>query len=203
MSDGGATRSLSADPNPDRVLAALFLRRADEAAFRSLYRRHTPALYPLVLRLVGGIERDAEELVQDTWLRAARRLGRFRWDSSLRTWLCGIAINCCRERRRRQRNESSSDGPLDLALIQPAAAPAGIQIDLERAIARLPDGYRHVLVLHDVEGYTHQEISGLLGIEIGTSKSQLAHARRAVRDWLAGGEWPPAPKSRSADGERR
>ncbi len=166
----------------DRRLVAAFLAQREEQAFRRLYRRHTPRLYQFALRLVGGSEREAEELVQDTWVRAVERLPDFRWESQLRTWLAGIALNRSRElfrQRSKQHNVLSVD-----ALEENCAALVSENfehIDLERALAALPQGYREILLLHDVEGYTHQEIGGMLDIEAGTSKSQLHRARRAVR----------------------
>jgi RNA polymerase sigma-70 factor (ECF subfamily) len=175
----------TSDPRHDRELVDAFLASGDERAFRALYGRHSPVMWRLSLRLVGGVDRDAEEVLQTAWLRAARALDRFRWESELRTWLSGIAINCAREVLRKRRRDG-----LEFAETLPdrPAPPLHREIpalDLERAIARLPDGYREVLVLHDVEGYTHQEIGGLLGIEAGTSKSQLSRARRAVRRLLS------------------
>jgi RNA polymerase sigma-70 factor (ECF subfamily) len=165
----------------DRRLAAAVIGSGDETAFRALYRRHTPALYRLALRLGGGDESWAEELVQRAWIRAVESLGGFAWRSAFRTWLSGIAINCAREQWRTARTSPEVQASPD------AAAPPGdpaLRVDLERAIARLPRGYRQVFVLHDIEGFTHEEIAGLLGIEPGTSKSQLFQARRQLRGFL-------------------
>jgi len=169
----------------DRDLAARFLDRRDEAAFRSLYRRHTPAVYQLVLRLSGLAASDAEEIVQEAWVRAATGLAAFRWESGLRTWLSAIAINCWREHARARRRETDL-ADRDVPVLDPRPGRVA-RLDLERAIAALADGYRAVLVLHDIEGRTHEEIAGLLGIDPGTSKSQLSRARRAVRRWLSNG----------------
>jgi RNA polymerase sigma-70 factor (ECF subfamily) len=168
----------------DRDLVAGFTTHGDEEAFRLLFRRYTPRLYAMALRLSGGRADEAEDVIQTTWLRAAGRLDAFEWRSSLSTWLTAIAINCAREARR-ARARAPVPAPLDLldALAAPAAVP-GMRLDLDRAIAALPDGYREVLVLHDVEGLTHAEIAGALGIAPGTAKSQLFHARRALRRWL-------------------
>lgn len=180
------------DSQDDRRLVAIFLKRRDERTFRELYRRHTPVLYLLARRLLGGPGRGAEDAVQEAWLRAASRFGAFRWDSSLRTWLAGIAVRCCREAIRSRRTETlaetieSLDEPRGGASA-PSQQPRSVErVDLERALARLPDGYREVLVLHDVEGYTHGEIATLLEIEEGTSKSQLSRARRQIRASLGG-----------------
>ena len=172
----------------DRELAETYLETRDEVAFRALYRRHAPGLWRMALRLSRGSEDEARELVQETWVRAARGLGSFRWESRLGTWLTSIAIHCDHERRRRAGRETlveDVDAGGATAGTRPLAspgAPARVEpIDLARAIDALPDGYRTVLVLHDVEGYTHEEIGRLLGVEAGTSKSQLHRARARVR----------------------
>lgn len=168
----------------DRGLAEAILSRGDEGAFRILYNRHTPRLYQLVLRLVGGVESDAEDVVQETWLRASQKLARFRWESAFSTWLCGIGIHVAQDSLRRRGQER-------LTLVErvedaPIPAPSIVErIDLEHAIATLPDGCRQVFVLHDIEGIKHREIAQILGISDGTSKSQLSDARRLLRRLLA------------------
>jgi RNA polymerase sigma-70 factor, ECF subfamily len=151
----------------------------DPRAFGALYAQHTPRLYRLALRLCSGSEAEAQDVVHDAWVRAVGSFSRFEWRSSFSTWLAGFVVNCARERSRARRDEpldetsaSIDDGPLRGTFDR---------IDLEHAIARLPPGYRHVLILHDVEGYTHEEIGVILGIDPGTSKSQLARARHAMR----------------------
>ncbi|MBI3450924.1 MAG: RNA polymerase sigma factor [Acidobacteria bacterium] len=163
----------------DRELAAAFAARGDETAFRELYRRHSPALYLLAVRLLGGTGRGAEDAVQETWTRAAARLASFRWESALRTWLSGIAVNVCRETGRSAPPERSIE--IDPEPADPGVVDGAARLDLEEAIRRLPAGARMVMVLHDVEGRTHAEIGATLGIDEGTSKSQLHKARRAVR----------------------
>lgn len=166
----------------DQTLARAVM-AGDEEAFRALYRRHTPYVYGLVTRLLGDAGADADDVMQDTWLRAVRALAGFQWRSSLRTWVAGIAVNRVRELARK-RGRRLDDQPLPAAL--PGAAPRTPEgrIDLEEALASLPDGYRTVLLLHDWEGYTHPEIAGRLDIAVGTSKSQLFHARRTLRRLL-------------------
>ncbi len=156
---------------------------ASEDAFRILYRRHTPRVYQLVLRFLGGTEMDAEDVIQETWVQATKRLGQFRWESKFGTWLTAIALNQAREvlRRRRRRQEPVLVDSLELPV---APASHAERMDLETAIAALPDGYRSVLVLHDIEGFKHHEIADLMGISPGTSKSQLSGARRTLRRWL-------------------
>jgi RNA polymerase sigma-70 factor (ECF subfamily) len=165
------------DAGDERAAIRAFLARRDEESFLVLYRRHTPYLFRLALRLLGGRRSQAEDAVQETWLRAATRLADFRGEAALRTWLAGFAINCCRETLRKE----AATVEAGTAPPPAAAAPGGRPIDLERAIAALPRGYREVLVLHDLEGYSHEEIAARLAIAPGTSKSQLSRARRALR----------------------
>jgi RNA polymerase sigma factor (sigma-70 family) len=168
-------------PATDRALAEALLLSGDERAFRDLYRRHTPRLHQVVLRIVGGSEHDAEDVVQDTWIRATEKLGDFRWEAAFGTWLTGIGLNVARQLLRKRGRWTDMEG-----VPEPWRAPPhdGERIDLERAIALLPAGYRTVLVLHDVEGYRHEEIGEMLGIAPGTSKSQLFNARRSLRQLL-------------------
>lgn len=161
----------------DLALVRQFLRTRGEDAFRALYRTHTPALYALAYRLTGGDQSEAEEIVQESWVRAVRALSTFRAESALRSWLCGLLVNVRRERLRTawQTIDAWQDEP-------PAPERRGdTMIDLERAIATLPEGARDVFVLHDVYGYTHEEIGAMLGIVAGTSKSQLTRARGLMR----------------------
>jgi len=170
------------DELTDRELAELVIHQGDEDAFRILYRRHSPAVYQFVLRLVGGNAAEAEDIVQETWMRAARGLEGFRWKSALRSWLSGIALNRVRElARKKKRSLHTVEGEWEVPV---AATDSGLSIDLERALEILPPGFRTVLVLHDVEGFTHQEIGERLGITDGTSKSQLHKARARMRALL-------------------
>ncbi len=158
-----------------------FLRERSEAAFRALYRLHSPRLYQLALRLSGWREDEAREIVQESWVRAMRKLAEFRWESKLSTWLAGTVVRRACETRRAGREEV----PIDEHLAERAVrVPHELAWDLERAIAALAPGYRRVLILHDVEGHTHAEIAALLRIEPGTSKSQLFEARRVLRQKL-------------------
>jgi RNA polymerase sigma-70 factor (ECF subfamily) len=169
----------------DADLVEAVVSEGDEAAFRELYRRHTPRLFPLVLRLVGGGEMDAEDVVQEAWIRATAGLKRFRGDSSFGTWLIAIGLNAARDHLRRRGKWAGTEDVEQLEIAVPPVAH-GQRLDLERAIGMLPPGCRTVLVLHDVEGFTHEEIARQLGIAVGTSKSQLFAARRAVRSLLEG-----------------
>jgi RNA polymerase sigma-70 factor (ECF subfamily) len=166
----------------DRELVQRVMGDGDERAFRALYRRHTPAIYQFALRTLGGNVPEAEDVVQETWLRGTAAWAEFRWDAGLGTWLRAIALNLCRAVFRRQ-----DAGWLEIDTREPAARPANLdgRIDLEYALALLPPGYRTVLLLHDLEGYRHEEIATRLGTTTGTSKSQLFRARRALRRLLS------------------
>lgn len=172
----------TAQPN-DRALAERVRLGGDEEAFRLLYRRHTPRLFQVVLRVVGGSQHDAEDVVQETWIRAVGGLEGFRWGSAFPTWLTGIGLNVARSLLRRRGMWDLDEGAVETTPWRPPPAD-GPRLDLERAIALLPAGYRTVLVLHDVEGFTHAEIAERLGVAEGTSKSQLSHARRSLRRML-------------------
>jgi len=170
----------------DRDLVAAYLGGRDEAAFRDLYRAHTPALFRFAVLRVGASA--AEDVVQETWLRAARTLERFEWRSSLRTWLTGIALNLCRDQHRRTGRLRLVEQPPPAAQEPAAAARGPDRQALAKALEALPEGAREVLLLHDVQGFTHEEIGSLLEISAGTSKSQLHRARRRLRRELAGKE---------------
>lgn len=119
-------------------------------------------------------------MVHDAWIKAVERLSAFRWEASLTTWLGGFIVNQVRDRNRAGQKETAGlddrHSADDITLLK-----AADRVDLERVVAELPAGFRQVLILHDVEGYTHEEIAALLDIVPGTSKSQLARARVAVR----------------------
>ena len=191
----------------DRELAGRVLAQGAESAFRALYRRLSPRAYAIALRSLDGASDLADDVLQEAWLRAVRSLDGFEWRSAFGSWLCSIVLNCTREQRRRlgRRNKRELRAPATSehasyggAAVEAAPAPAtgvataGARIDLQRALAELPDGYRTVLTLHDVEGYTHAEIGEMLGIAPGTSKSQLHQARRAMRRLLS----PPGEEAK-------
>ena len=165
----------------DRLLVEAVVQRGDERAFTSLYDRHTPALYRLALRLTGGSAADAEDITHEAWVRAVERLATFEWRAALRTWLSSFVIRCAHERDRAVTRTAQPVEDLAFGTDDAALRGSYARLDLERAIAGLANGFRQVFVLHDVQGYTHEEIAGLLGIEPGTSKSQLSRARRALR----------------------
>lgn len=158
----------------------------DEAAFERLYRRHVARIHTMVRRM-AGLE-AADDLTQDIFVRAWDKLATFRGESAFGTWLYRLGVNVVLSRRRSGKNDRIwlLDDPLALAAAtQPASHPA-TRMDLDTAIARLPDGARKVFVLHDVEGWTHDEIAEQMGLVPGTSKSQLSRARAALRRMLDG-----------------
>jgi RNA polymerase sigma-70 factor (ECF subfamily) len=166
----------------DQALVAALLDGGNELAFRELYRRYTPRLFRIVVNVFDGQEHEAEDVVQETWLRAAAALSTFRWGSSLSTWLSAIALNRAREVLR-TRKRWHAEAPAEDRLEAPGVNVAE-RIDLDRAVSRLPAGYRSVYELFDVYGFSHEEIAARLGIAPGTSKSQLFHARRSLRAFL-------------------
>lgn len=162
-------------------------RRGDAGAFEELYRTHAGRLYSLVLRMTGSAH-DAEDLLQEVFLTAHRKLGSFRGESTLGTWLYRLAVNQCLDFLRGRQNKMAratdsldEDGAVEPAAHSPVVPSAVTRLDLERAIAGLPDGCRTAFVLHDVEGLEHREIAALLGVTEGTSKSQVHKARMKLR----------------------
>ena len=166
-------------PPTDTDLLDAFKREGTERAFLALYDRHAPAMYALALRMMGGHEADAADVLQDAWTRVLPRVSAFRGESSLRTWLCGFVVNCCRERFRGPVLETIDAAPEDAA--PRTQRSFDNNMDVERGLASLPPGARAVIILHDLEGYTHREIAAALGIDEGTSKSQLSRGRAALR----------------------
>lgn len=158
----------------------------DVGAFESLYRKHVGRIYALCLRMVADPAR-AEDLAQEAFLRAWQKLRSFRGRSAFSTWLHRLAVNVVlSEMRSRGRGSIQSTTPEQLQAVpdpRPQRWP-DTGVDLERAIAALPEQARLVFVLHDVEGYRHREIGRLLGIAIGTSKAHLHRARRILREVL-------------------
>lgn len=168
----------------DRKLVNDFLESQSEQAFRSLYRSKTPHLYRLALRLTQDTTRS-EELIQETWLIAIRKLAQFEWRSELKTWLIGILINLSRKHRWETESLEQVDESQLVSSTTFEENTTLTALDLEQAISKLPPGYRQIIILHDIEGYKHKEIAELLDITEGTSKSQLYHARRSMRAYLS------------------
>jgi len=158
----------------------------DARAIRSLYDRYAPRVYAVVRRIAG--EDDlAQDYAQEAWIRAIRALPTFRGDARFSTWLHRIAVNAALQALRRQETRRKREAPVpDEVAIAPAAKDSLLRRRLEEALDGLPEGMRRVLILHDVEGYTHEEIGDVLGVTAGTSKSQLFKARAKMRAMLAG-----------------
>jgi RNA polymerase sigma-70 factor (ECF subfamily) len=167
-------------------------RAGDLGAFEELYRAHAGKLYSLTFRMLGNAP-DAEDMLQEIFLSAHRKLDGFRGESALGTWLYRLATNQCLDHLR---SRAAKAGQLTDAIDdEPALADTrshGIadrtvaKMDLERAIARLPEGARAAFVLHDIQGLEHQEVAETLGIAEGTSKSQVHKARLRLRAFLSG-----------------
>ncbi len=169
----------------DRELAAKCL-AGDREAFEGLYRQHANRLYNLVYRMAGRSE--ADDLLQDVFLQAYRKMGSYKGESSLGTWLYRLATNLCLDHlRSRQGRMAGMTDSLEDEDAAPAASPErpaeahAARMDLEMAIETLPPSYRAAFVLHDVEGYQHDEVARLLGIAEGSSKSLLHKARLRLR----------------------
>ena len=160
-------------------------RRGDVDAFEQLYRLHAGRVYALCLRLAADPV-VARELAQDTFVKAWEALPRFRADASLTTWLHRIAVNALLERRRGEKRRSArvsltdDEDAAEMIVAVVAAPDVATAIDLERAVGALPPGVRRAFVLHDVEGYTHEEIAAMTGLAAGTLRAQLHRARQLL-----------------------
>ena len=186
-SAGVATLAIGQNPaggvEQDRADAARAA-EGDTDAFERLYRRHSAHVYSLCRRMIG--EGEAEDVTQEVFVRAWRKLGQFRGDSAFGTWLYRLAVNVILGRRAvigSYRSRFSGGDPAELP-IAARRQTHELRVDMEAAIEQLPQGARDVFVLHDVEGYTHEEIGELLEVTAGTSKSQLHRARMALRQYF-------------------
>jgi RNA polymerase sigma-70 factor (ECF subfamily) len=160
--------------------------QGDMEAFEALYRKTSDRVYAVCLRMSGDTDR-ATELVQDVFVRVWQKLPGFRGDSQFTTWLHRLTVNLVlQDRRSRGRREAREVGTADLERYGRAARRAmpGTRIDLERAIAGLPDKARRVLVLRDIEGYKYDEIARMTGVSLGTVKAQIHRARGLVKEAL-------------------
>lgn len=160
------------------------------SAFEVIYQRYHRRTYSLTLRMTNS-QTEAEDLTQEVFIQLFRKIGSFRGDSAFSTWLHRLTVNqvLMHFRRRSVKNEKTSDdGEMPEQTVTGSANPGKMQIvdriPLKNAIAELPNGYRNVFVLHDVEGYEHEEVAGMLKISVGTSKSQLHKARLKLRGLL-------------------
>ena len=157
----------------------------DTAAFERVYRRHAARIHALCCRMLSPDE--AEDLTQDVFIRAWQKLSLFRGDSAFGTWLHRLAVNLVLAKRQTHalRRSRFDGGDPDVIPLPARRQRPDLRVDVDAAIRTLPPGARDVFVLHDVEGYTHEEIAGLLNVTTGTSKSQLHRARMSMRRYLA------------------
>ncbi len=163
------------------------VRSGDAAAFRSLYETHVDRVYRLAYRMCGDDDM-ARDMTQETFIRVHQRLGQFRGDAAFSTWLHSIAVsvtlNGLRKRTRiRSREQELDEVPTVAAAPTPRAEP-DLRERLRAAIDALPDIYRSVFVMHDLEGYNHMEIATALDVAEGTSKARLSRARSRLRKAL-------------------
>ena len=159
-------------------------RTGDGGAIRALYQRHARRVFAVVRRMAGD-DALAEDWAQEAWVRVIRALPTFRGDSQFSTWLHRVAINSALHGRRSRERKAGRETVMDdTHHVRPVTGDPLLRMKLEKALERLPEGMRRVLVLHDVEGYTHEEIGEMLGINPGTCKSQLFKARAKMRTLL-------------------
>lgn len=182
---------VSVDANAADIELCRLAANGDLAAFEIIYQRYHRRTYSLTLRMTGS-QTEAEDLTQEVFIQLFRKIGSFRGDSAFSTWLHRLTVNqvLMHFRRRSYKNEKTSeDGEMPEQMVHGTANPNKMpvvdRIALKNAIAELPNGYRNVFLLHDVEGFEHEEVARHLGISVGTSKSQLHKARLKLRVLLA------------------
>ena len=181
---------------PDTELARMAA-EGDAAAFEEIHRRYRRLVYNVALRMTGNAA-DAEDLTQESFVSCLRSVGGFRGEASFATWLYRLAVNQVKMHFRRRKSrpvEQSCDEETreraSSAFAWRGARPRAVErIAIKDAVGALPPGYRAAFILHDVEGYEHEEIARMLGVNCGTSKSQLHRARAKLREMLA---IPPTP----------
>lgn len=188
---GGFTATQKPEPAPNSDLAlAIAAGKGDMGAFEKLYERHNRRVYSLCLRMTQNAA-EAEDLAQEAFIQLFRKIGSFRGDSAFTTWLHRLTVNQCLMHFRKrsvklERTTEEGDTPVQIVsgTENPNAMPVMDRIALDNALTQLPPGYRTVFVLHDVEGHEHEEIARMLGVAVGTSKSQLHKARMKLRKIL-------------------
>lgn len=159
-------------------------RRGDPRAFEALYKTHVATLNALALRLTGQDHDLAAELIQDSFIRAWHQRSQFRGDASFATWMHRIVVNAYLATRRRSARLVAIDEASEPA-VESAALAIDAASDLEQALARLPERARLVVVLHELEGYSHDEIAALTGMAAGTSRAHLHRGRDLLKRWAA------------------
>jgi RNA polymerase sigma-70 factor, ECF subfamily len=183
-----ATEELSVRECSDHQLSRAAA-AGDMRAFEEIYRRHHRRVYGLCMRMTQNIA-EAEDLTQDVFVHLFRKIGSFRGESAFATWLHQLTVNqvLMHFRKHKKREQTTDDGEMPDQIVKGTEHPARMQvidkITLDNALAQLSPGYRAVFILHDIEGYEHEEIGSILGCSTGTSKSQLHKARLRLRKLL-------------------
>ncbi|MDE3171221.1 MAG: sigma-70 family RNA polymerase sigma factor [Acidobacteriota bacterium] len=179
-------------PEPDLIRLA---QQGDAAAFEALYQLHNRRVYSLCLRMVGNTA-EAEDLTQEAFLQLFRKISTFRGESAFSTWLHRLAVNVVLMKLRKKSgketsleqvtdpDEESGTPRRDFGTLDVRLTGSLDRVNLQRAVEQLPPGYKAVFVLHDVQGFEHNEIAEIMGCSIGNSKSQLHKARMRLRDLL-------------------
>jgi RNA polymerase sigma-70 factor (ECF subfamily) len=185
-----STKRSGTDSLPNLVARA---QAGDGEAFATLFEQHKKRVYSLCLLMTGDVA-DAEDLTQDAFIQVFRKLGTFRGDSAFSTWLYRVAVNTVlMSLRKRKPKQISLDEPVcidhsfvprDFGRNDPELSGTVDRIALIRAIKELPEGYRKIFLLHEVEGYQHHEIAAMLRCSVGNSKSQLHKAKLKIRELL-------------------
>jgi len=187
--------SMEAQPKTDLKLMADFelaqsAAKGDMASFEEIYNRHHRRVYSICLRMLQSTS-EAEDLTQDVFIQLYRKIGSFRGDSAFTTWLHRMTVNqvLMHFRKRTVKFEKTTEeGETPDQMVPGTINPNKMQIvdkiALDNAIAQLPEGYKNVFVLHDVEGFEHEEVARILGCSVGTSKSQLHKARLKLQKLL-------------------
>ncbi|GAB2517154.1 RNA polymerase sigma factor [Lysobacter humi (ex Lee et al. 2017)] len=180
--DASLVSTAALDDDRDLVASAS---RGSVGAFGALYRRHAGRVHGVITRLVGAHGARAEDLTQETFVRAWQSLAGFRQDAAFGTWLHRLAVNTAlmdlRSRRVRRHDEGEGDELDMVGAADSAGGSTALRLDLERAVASLPPRARAVLVLYDIEGWKHEEIAAELDMAVGSSKAQLHRARQLLR----------------------
>ena len=183
-----ALREVDLDDREHEAKLVNAARQGDRAAFEGLYRSNRDRIYGLLWRICGGDAALAEDMLQEAFVRAWQKLHSFRGESRFGTWLhrlsANVALSDRRTRLRRVQREVSLDETVERTAIGERDVFADKRMDLEKAIARLPERARSVLVLYDIEGYRHKEIAEITGMAVGSSKAQLHRARKLLREEL-------------------
>src|SRR5215510_11400538 len=185
---GGLAAPKKSEPAPNSDLAlAIAAGKGDMSAFEKIYERHNRRVYSLCLRMTQNAA-EAEDLAQEAFIQLFRKIGSFRGDSAFTTWLHRLTVNQCLMHFRKRSvklEKTTEEGDTPVQIVSgtenPNAMPVMDRIALDNALKQLPPGYRTVFVLHDIEGHEHEEIAKMLGVAVGTSKSQLHKARMKLR----------------------